>query len=143
MLSTQQSQIDCLQCIYESLLPGGRLLLNFYIPSYTEDILRHQTNPPAEEDFGECTHPETGRPIWVNYTKICDLSSQTETYTWTFDYDGEKSIVPMQARWIHKEEFQLLLQLSRFNQWELFGSHDGEPYVDSPQLTNTYWKAIK
>ena len=143
MLPTQQSQIDCLRRVYEHLQPGGRLLLNFYIPSYTEDILLHQGIPPAEEEFGECMHSETGKPIQVNYSKICDLTSQTETYTWTFAYDGKTAKVPMQARWIHKEEFQLLLRLSGFDQWELYGSHDGKPYVGSPHITNTYWSVTK
>ncbi len=143
MLPTQQSQIACLRRVYECLQPGGRLLLNFYIPSYTEDLLRHQSNPPIEEDFGECSHPETGRPIQVNFSKVCDLATQTETYNWTFEYDGEKAEVPMKARWIHKEEFQLLLQLSGFNQWELYGSHDEKPYVGSPEVTNTYWNVVK
>ena len=88
-------------------------------------------------------HPETGKPIQVNYSKICDLTSQTETYTWTFEYDGETAKVPMQTRWIHKEEFQLLLRLSGFDQWELYGSHDGKPYAGSPHITNTYWSVTK
>ena len=120
MLSTQQGQIDCLRRVYDSLRPGGRLLLNFYIPSYTDDLLLHRDSPPEEEEFGEFVHPETGRPIEVFHSKICDLTSQTETYTWIFEYDGETARVPMQARWIHKEEFQLLLRLGGFEQWELY-----------------------
>jgi len=143
MLPTQQNQIDCLRRTYECLQPGGRLLLNFYIPSYTEDILLHQHTPPAEEEFGECIHPETGRPIQVRFSKVCDLTSQTETYTWTFEYGGEIASVPMVARWIHKEEFQLLLRLGGFHEWQLYGSHDGEPYVGSSGITNTYWAATK
>lgn len=143
MLPTQDDQIKCLRRVYNSLLPGGRLLLNFYVPSYTEDLLLHQASPPLEEEFGESLHPETGRPIEVRFGKVCDLTSQIETYTWTFTYDGDTARVPMQARWIHTEEFQLLLQLGGFDRWELHGSHDGEPYVGSPQITNTYWCATK
>ena len=143
MLSTQQNQIACLWRVHDCLQPGGRLLLNFYIPSYTEDLLLHQDTPPAEEEFGEFDHPETGRPIEVSHTKICDLTTQTETYTWIFRYDGETAQVPMQARWIHKEEFQLLLRLGGFEQWELYGSHDGESYVGSAHIVNAYWTATK
>ena len=143
MLSTQESQIACLRRIHDCLQPGGRLLLNFYIPSYTEDLLVHQDSPPAEEEFGEFRHPETGRPIQVTHSKICDLTSQTETYTWIFRYDGETARVPMQARWSHKEEFQLLLRLGGFEQWELYGSHDREPYVGSAHIVDTYWTATK
>ena len=143
MLSTQQAQIACLRRVYDCLQPEGRLLLNFYIPSYTEDLLLHQDSPPAEEEFGEFSHPETGTDIQVSHSKICDLTSQTETYTWTFTCDGETTRVPMQARWIHKEEFQLLLRLGGFERWELYGSHDGEAYVGSEQIVSAYWTATR
>ena len=143
MLSTQQNQITCLRRVHDCLQPGGRLLLNFYIPSYTEDLLLHQDAPPAEEEFGKFDHPETGRPVEVSHAKICDLTMQTETYTWIFRYDGATVQVPMQARWIHKEEFQLLLRLGGFDQWELYGSYDGKPYVGSEHMGDTYWMATK
>ncbi len=143
MLSTQQNQIACLRRVHDCLQSGGRLLLNFYIPSYTEDLLLHQDAQPAEKKFGKFDHPETGRPIEVSHTKICDLTTQTETYTWVFRYDGETVQVPMQARWIYKEEFQLLLRLGGFDQWELYGSYDGKPYVGSEHMGDTYWMATK
>ena len=73
----------------------------------------------------------------------CDLTSQTETYTWVFRNEGDIVRVPMQARWIHKEEFQLLLRLGGFRRWEVFGSHNGEPYVASEHMGDTYWTATK
>ena len=60
----------------------GRLLLNFYVPSYVDDLLLHQESPPAEERFGEFINPETEKEIEVSYSRICDHSSQTESYTW-------------------------------------------------------------
>ena len=51
--------------------------------------------------------------------------------------------MPMQARWIHKEEFQLLLRLGGFDQWELYGSYDGNPYVASEHMGDTYWMVTK
>ena len=142
-LSTQENQIACLRRVHDCLQPGGRLFLNFYIPSFTEDLLLHQDTPPAEEEFGEFSHPETGRSIQVSSSKICDLTTQTETYTWIFRYDGEMDRVPMQARGIYKEEFQLLLRLGGFEQWELYGSHDGKLYVGSEHIGDTYWMATK
>ncbi len=143
MLSTQQNQITCLRRVHDCLQPGGRLLLNFYIPSYTEDLLLHQDAQPTEEEFGKFDHPETGRPIEVSHTKVCDLAIQTEIYTWIFRYDGERVQVPMQARWIHKEEFKLLLRLGGFDKWELYGSYDGKPYVGSEHMGDTYWMVTK
>ena len=117
--------------------------MNFYVPSYTEDLLAHQDSPPREEEFGHFVHPETGREIEVSHSKICDLTAQKETYTWTFRCDGEIAKVPMLTRWIYPEEFQLLLRLGGFERWELYGSHDCEPYVGSAQVVNTYWVVTK
>lgn len=143
LLATQDEQIACLQRVHSSLRNGGRLLLNFYVPSLTGDLLLHQDAVPEEEEFGEFTHPETGTPIQVSSSKTCDLTSQTETYTWVFRNEGDIVRVPMQARWIHKEEFQLLLRLGGFRRWEVFGSHNGEPYVASEHMGDTYWTATK
>jgi hypothetical protein len=142
MLSTQASQIACLRRVYDCLEPEGRLLLNFHIPSYTEDLLLHQDSP-VEEEFGDFIHPEAGTEIGVTYSRICNLSSQTENYTWLFRCDGERAEVPMQARWIFTEEFESLLRMSGFVRWELYGSPDCEPYVASAQTVNTYWSASK
>ena len=143
MLSTQASQISCLRRVYDCLESGGRLLLNFYVPSYVDDLLLHQKSPPAEEQFGDFIHPETKKEIKVSYSKFCDLASQTEIYTWTFRHDGETAKVPMRTRWIYPEEFQLLLRLGGFGHWQLYGSQDCEPYVGSAKVTNTYWVVTK
>jgi SAM-dependent methyltransferase len=143
MLSTQTSQITCLRRVYDCLQPGGRLLLNFYVPSYTQDLLIHRESPPREEEFGDFIHPETGNEIEVSYSKVCDLASQTESYTWIFRHDGTTSTVPMHARWIYPEEFQLLLRLCGFGHWELYGDQDCGPYVGSEKATNTYWVVTK
>lgn len=143
MLSTQAIQIACLSRVYNCLHPGGRLLLNFYVPSYTGDLLLHLDSTPPEEEFGVFIHPETGKEIEVSYAKSCDLASQRESYTWTFRHSGETSKVPMQARWIYPAEFQLLLRLAGFERWELYGSHDCGPYIGSQNETGTYWVVTK
>ena len=143
MLTTQQGQISCLQDVYAHLHPGGRLLLNFYVPSYPEDLLLHQDALSTEDELGTFTHPDTGRPIQVCHAKVCDFASQTETYTWIFRHGDETASVPMQARWIHTEEFRLLLRLAGFARWELYGSHALAPYVGSARMTDAYWVATK
>ena len=142
LLPTQEAQIACLQNIRSHLAPDGRLLLNFYIPSIERDLL-HSTNPSSLEEFGEFTHPDTGHPIRVFFRRTCDLGDQTEAYRWYFVHDGESAEVPMAARWIYKEEFQLLLRLAGFSRWQVFGSGDGRPYRGSKDLTETYWIVSK
>ena len=139
LLPTQAAQIACLERIRAHLTPGGRLLMNFYIPSLAGDLLAHIDPPPSLEEFGEFSHPETGRRISVRFKKTVDLGEQTEHYQWFFACEGETAVVPMTARWIYKEEFQILLRLAGFSRWQLFGTHDGQPYAGSKETRTTYW----
>ncbi|MCE2450305.1 MAG: class I SAM-dependent methyltransferase [Candidatus Latescibacteria bacterium] len=139
LLPSQAAQIACLERIRAHLVPGGRLLMNFYIPSLADDLLAHVRPSPSLEEFGEFTHPETGRRISVRFKKIVDLGEQTEHYQWFFTYAGETAVESMTARWIYKEEFQLLLRLAGFSRWQLFGTHDGQPYAGAKEIGTTYW----
>jgi len=142
MLTTQEEQIACLKSVREHLEPGGRLLLNFYIPSFFDDLLRHVACPPEREEFGIFEHPDTGRAIEVFSSKVCDLATQTETYTWFFEYDSNTVEVPMVARWIYREEFQLLLRLASFQEWVLYGGWDCREYEGRADTTDAFWVAI-
>jgi hypothetical protein len=117
--------------------------LNFYIPSYESDLIPYQKTPPVVEDFGEFSHPESDSPIEVWHTRVCDLASQTETWTWFFRHEGETVQVPMRDRWIHKEEFQLLLRLAGFERWEVYGSHECDPFESNGEMADAYWIVSK
>jgi hypothetical protein len=45
----------------------------------------------------------------------------------------------MTARWIFKEEFQLLLRLGGFKQWEAFSTPERDPLKISREGTHSYW----
>ena len=51
LLPTQAAQIACLERIRAHLVPGGRLLMNFYIPSLAGDLLAHVSPSPSLEDI--------------------------------------------------------------------------------------------
>ena len=133
-IPNQKEQIACLENIHAHLEPDGRLLLNFYIPPW-DYLMRHSREPLVEEEFGTFEHPQNELPIEVTHKTAIDLSEQRETIYWTFTHDGQSHEVPLYSRWIYKEEFQLLLRVAGFSNWQLFGSHDCEPYVGSSDLT--------
>ncbi|MDA0745531.1 MAG: class I SAM-dependent methyltransferase [bacterium] len=143
LISTQEEQIACLKNIHAHLEPGGHLLLNFYIPSLDKDLLKNLRHPLVEEEFGEFEHPQTGLPIEVTHKTRIDLGEQRETIYWVFAYDGKRHEVPLHSRWIYKDEFQLLLRLAGFSEWQVYGSHDGAPYAGSSDLTTPYWVVQK
>jgi SAM-dependent methyltransferase len=142
LLPTQEEQIACLKNIYEHLEPGGRLLLNFYIPAM-DDLLRHQREPMTEEHLGDFVHPESGDSIEVTHRTEVDLSAQTETIYWHFTCGEQTAEVPLYGRWIYKEEFQLLLRLAGFSHWQLYGSPDGAPYEPGDGMGLSYWVVEK
>ena len=139
LLATQEEQIACLQNIHAHLAPAGRLLLNLFIPSFTDDLLPHSEPPVEIEELGDFPHPATGGEICVTHSKTVDLGRQCENYRWYFTYEGEIAETTMRGRWIYTEEFKLLLRLAGFSKWQLFGSHDGQPYKGGKEMTLAYW----
>ena len=144
MLPAQEDQIACLRTIRAHLRPSGRLLLNFHIPTF-EDLAASAISPPAMVELDQFTHPETGATIEVSFTRLCNMQDQIETHKWHFTCDGRTEVVPMTARWMYKEEFQLLLRLTGFERWSLYGSCDGRPFPDAGETNDrraiAYWVA--
>ena len=81
LLPSQEEQIACLCAIRDHLLPSGRLLLDFYIPSL-DGIAASAISPPSLVELESFTHPETGATIDVSFTQLCSIQDQIETYAW-------------------------------------------------------------
>ena len=140
MLTSQDAQIRTLRNIYAHLAPKGRLLLDFHLAgmrdlaSYPEVI---------EGRWHTWTHPETGLPIRQRITARHDFANQLVLDRCFIEYEAERAEFPMTARWIFKEEFQLLLRLGGFQQWACFGTPEGAPLKVGLEETQSYWIAYK
>jgi SAM-dependent methyltransferase len=140
MLTTQKAQIRTLRNIAEHLAPGGKLLLDLRLAG-----LRSLAEKPAVEEGNWYTwsHPETGLPIRQRVVGRYDYNRQLVLDHCFIEYEGQHEDFPMTARWIFKEEFQLLLRLAGFSRWEAFSTPQGEPLVVGLDETYSYWVVEK
>jgi hypothetical protein len=111
--------------------------------------MRDLVESPAEVQgrWYTWTHPQTGLPIRQRIIGTHDFNHQLVLDRCFIEYEDaeEKASVefPMTARWIFKEEFQLLLRLAGFAHWEVFGSPEGDPLEIGLEPVRSYWIAYK
>lgn len=138
-LLTQEAQIRTLKNIHAHLRPGGKLLLDLRLPAMDEIA-----NPgTVEGSWYSWTHPETGLPIRQRLVGRSDFDNQVIVDHCYIAYEDQTEDFQMTGRWFLKSEFQLLLQMSGFSQWQAFGSPEKDPLVMKLDTTYSYWVAEK
>jgi SAM-dependent methyltransferase len=140
MLTTQEAQIRTLQNIYAHLAPAGKLLLDFRLAGM-RDLVEHPVE--IQGRWHTWTHPETGRPIRQRIVGRVDYNHQLVLDRCFIEYEAESAEFPMTARWIFKDEFQLLLRLAGFERWEYFGTPAGDPLEIGLEEMQSYWIAYR
>lgn len=140
-LTSQQDQIDCLRNIRAHIRDGGKLLLNFFNPMCYLEIISQTESPDGFSPLGTFKHPVTGENVDITFSYINDIPNQLQTGFMRFTFDGCACDYEMQMRWIFKEEFQLLLRLGGFSNWELYGSFTKRPFKVTD--TEMIWKVWK
>jgi SAM-dependent methyltransferase len=136
MLTTQEAQIKALQNIYAHLAPKGRLLLDLRLAGI-RGLAEGSGEGPGQ--WHSWTHPETGRPIRQRVDGRYDFNHQLILDRCFIEYEGQSEVLPMTGRWIFKAEFQLLLRLAGFAQWESFSTPDRDPLEIGRDETQSYW----
>ncbi|OFX15573.1 MAG: hypothetical protein A2Z18_09970 [Armatimonadetes bacterium RBG_16_58_9] len=139
-LTEQERQIACLRGIRDHLADGGKLALNFFNPS-----LRSLASRAAEPDEftpqGTYHDPSDGSRIELSYKEVNDLANQVRHVTWRFEIDRLEHLTQMGIRWIYKEEFKLLLRLTGFERWEVYGGFDKSEFTaHSDEMVWIAWK---
>ena len=140
MLATQDAQIRTLRNIYAHLAPGGKLLLDIRLAG-----MRGLVEAPAgvQGRWHTWTHPETGRPIRQRIVSTHDFNNQLILDRCFIEYEGQEEEFPMTARWIFKDEFQLLLRLAGFERWHYFSTPERDPLEIGLEDTQSYWIAYR
>jgi SAM-dependent methyltransferase len=126
---TQEAQIRCLTLCREHLLPGGMLAFDTFFPSL--EIVGVPENTRVLE--GELPHPETGLPMRMYDTRTFDRVAQTQHSLNELELlaaDGSVAAVyrsQCDARYIYKQEMELLVRVAGFARWEIYGDFDRRP----------------
>jgi hypothetical protein len=138
MLTTQEAQIRTLKNIYAHLAPGGKFLLDLRLAGMRGLV---DGTVEAQGRWHTWTHPETGRPIRQRVVGRCDFNHQLTLDRCFIEYEGQVEEFPISGRWIFKEEFQLLLRLAGFEQWQVYGTPDRDPLELGLDESQSYWVA--
>jgi SAM-dependent methyltransferase len=139
MLTTQEAQIRTLQNIYTHLTPTGKLLLDLKLVGIRELV----ETPSIQGAWYTWTHPETNHPIRQRVDGRYDLDHQLILDRCFIEYEGQLEEFPMTARWIFKDEFQLLLRLGGFERWECFSTPERDPLEIGLEEIHSYWLAYR
>lgn len=126
---TQEAQLTCLRTCREHLLEGGQLAFDTFFPSL--EIIAATDGSRVLE--GEFPHPETGLPVRMYDTRHFDRVEQLQHSVNELEFLGpdgsvEKTVrTQIHARYIYKQEMALLLQLSGFANWQIYGDFERRP----------------
>ncbi|HEY2826195.1 MAG TPA: class I SAM-dependent methyltransferase [Pirellulales bacterium] len=139
---TQEAQIHCLQRCREHLLPGSQLAFDTFFPSL--DIVGAPQNTRVLE--GEFPHPQTGLPMRMYDTRSFDRVAQTQHSLNEIELlaaDGSIRNVHRSevcSRYIYKHEMELLLRITGFARWEIYGDFDRRSLMrENEAMVVTAW----
>jgi len=140
-LSTDE-QLGTLRCCREHLLPGGLLAFDAYFPG--REMMATDQMRVLE---GELKHPETGLPIRCYDNRTFDPVEQIQHSLNEIEFLDASGAVAVThrsrstARWIYKQEMELLMRLSGFSRWEICGDFDRRPLVkETDGMVVLAWK---
>ena len=136
MLTTQDAQIRALKNVHAHLAPKGNLFLDLRLVGMRELV---EGDIATQGNWHTWQHPETGRPIRQRMDGRVDFNNQLILDRCFIEYEDQREEFPMTARWIFKEEFQLLLRLAGFDHWESFSTPERDPLEIGVEGTHSYW----
>ncbi len=136
MLTTQDAQIQALKNIHAHLAPKGMLFLDLRLVGMRELV---EGDIATQGSWYTWRHPKTGRPIRQRVVGRVDFNNQLVLDLCFIEYDDQREEFPMTGRWIFKEEFQLLLRLAGFDDWESFSTPERDPLEIGVEGTHSYW----
>ena len=129
-METPQEQLTCLSSVYRSLVPGGRLILNMFVPDpafiVSQDRKRNLHSEFVDERGRRCE-------IWV--VPEYEITTQEITINATVEtYEGKKLVETtegrLRVRMIHRFEMEHLLARSGFEIDDLYGDFDERPLTE-------------
>lgn len=126
---TADDQIATLRSCRDHLTPGGLLAFDTFFPG--PHVIMATDNQRVLEL--EIKHPDTGLPIRCYDNRSFDRVRQLQHSKNEIEFlDAAGNIAVTHrnettARWIYKNEMELLLRLAGFERWRIFGGFDRRP----------------
>lgn len=126
-LQTKSDQLDTLRSLHSALAPDGEVVIAFFVPSF--DVICDQYG-----EWEETTMTQEGTEYTVrDKTEIVDdIEQMVEGTREILGPEGERVAEGSYSlKLLPKREFELLLELSPFDSFEVYGGFDLEP-LESP-----------
>ncbi len=122
-------QLEALERIHDALAPGGRLVLNAFVPSF--EVICEQYGAWEERTL----EIEGESYTYRTKTEIVDEVEQlARIRTVVLDGSGDEHFrteTPLNL--VSRREFDFLFRLSSFSSWRVFGGFDRDPLADASQ----------
>ncbi|MDJ1432058.1 class I SAM-dependent methyltransferase [Halostagnicola sp. A-GB9-2] len=122
-------QLEALERIHDALAPGGRLVLNAFVPSF--EVICEQYGTWEERTL------EIEGETYMYRTKtevVNEVEQLAHIRTVVLDQSGDKRFrtnTPLNL--VSRREFELLFRLSSYSSWQGFGGFDWDPIEDANQ----------
>ena len=140
---TIEDQLRALRCIREHLAEGGALVLHMSYPSAS--LWTDPSGTPVLEL--ESKHPLSGNTVQLWDTRFKNVVGQCQrSEVEVREVDAAGGVVDSHRfeaiqRWVYRYELELLLALSGYARWEIFGGFEREPLErDDQQMVAWAWK---
>lgn len=126
---TLRDQLRTLNAIKDHLRPDGELILNFFAPN--ADYIAEQYGVEERTDFetDQGTYTLVEQPELVDRIEnVVALNKRVEDVDGEVIWESEFRIAL-----VHKREFELLLRLTGFSDYELYGGFNQRPFQSIEQ----------
>ena len=116
---TADDQISTLKCCRKHLADNGRLVTNLFYPS--RDVM---ANKYGRENIIPMDKPVEGMEL-VNWSGFVNEPDQVIVTRFAWKQDGNVvSEFKSELAYIYKREFELLLRLTGFSSWQVYGGFE-------------------
>ncbi len=132
-LDTQAAQLFALREAARVLDPRGQLVIDLFNP--TPDYLTQLANGPHLE--GIWTNGDDLEVEKWSHRRLRPASQHLETRIWYDSVRPDGTVARIRTaftlRYLHAAELELLLHTAGFVEWQLYGSYELDPYLDSSE----------
>lgn len=134
---TVEEQIQTLKKCREHLKDNGRLIINFYLPNF--EIISQQNGETSESEL-EIDGETYRRQVTVEWKS--EIEQIRHIRNELYSPDGEKVWESdFQTKLVSKSEFELLLRLTGFSNWKVYGDFNKEELESTDQ--EAVWEVRK
>ncbi len=128
-IETSADQIKTLKNFKKHLKEQGKLIINFFYPSFT--VMAKRNGVKTKRDTVKINGVKYFRQEQIQYEPMKQLIRATSFLT---DAKGQtyKTLL-MHLCYIYKKEFELLLSAAGFKTWKVYGGFKGEKLKDEKQ----------